>query len=120
MRCIRKPTCTASGISMRRKEKLVVVFIGTAFFMLCMGGILYLPQSEEGLISRAYVKFVGPQNQASKSERLDSLQPNLPQEKQVINIVDVPVKVVQQQILTTQGKALYFNFFLNEKKSICP
>jgi len=91
---------------MRRKEKLVVVFIGTAFFMLCMGGILYLPQSEEGLISRAYVKFVGPQNQASKSERLDSLQPNLPQEKQVINIVDVPVKVVQQQILTTQAKKI--------------
>ena len=50
---------------MRKKEKCILYLIAFAFFMICLGALLHLPQemnaNDAGLISRAssYVKFIG-------------------------------------------------------------
>ena len=38
---------------------MVVVFIGIAFFMPCVGALLYLPGSEESRIRTSYLRFLG-------------------------------------------------------------
>jgi len=67
------PRIQLRAFGMRRKEKSVLILIAIAFFMICFGAIVFLPESidsnpDDSYIKKAYIQIMGPIKAPSKEK----------------------------------------------------